>query len=59
MVIENDSCKILCDFTVQTDHFITAKRTDMIFINKEHYKSQMIEFAIPYDTRADDKEAVK
>ena len=25
-VIENDSYKILCDFTVQIDHFITARR---------------------------------
>ena len=26
MVIENDSCKILWDFTIQVDHFITARR---------------------------------
>ena len=25
-VIENDSCKILWDFTIQVDHFITARR---------------------------------
>ena len=33
-VIENDSCKILWDFTVQTDHFITARRLDMILLIK-------------------------
>ena len=37
-VIENDSCKVLSDFTVQTDYFITARRPDMIFINKEHHE---------------------
>ena len=28
VVIQNDSCKILCDFTVHTDHFITARRPE-------------------------------
>ena len=55
-VIENDSCKILWDFTVQTDHFITARRPDMIFIDKKHHECQIVVFAIPYDTRVDDKE---
>ena len=34
-VIENDSCKILWDFTVQKDHFITARKPGMIFTNKK------------------------
>ena len=50
-VIENDFCKILCDFTVQTDHFIIARRPDMIFIYKEHHECQIIDFTIPYDIR--------
>ena len=58
-VIKNDSCKILWDFTVQTDHFITARRPDMIFVDKEHHECQIIDFAIPYDTRVDDKEVEK
>ena len=61
-VIENDSCKILWGFTLFycTDrHFITARRPDMIFIDKEHDKCQIIDFAIPYDTRVDDKEVEK
>ena len=33
-VIENDRCKILWDFTVQTDHIIQARRPDMIIIDK-------------------------
>ena len=45
-VIENDSCKILWDFTVQTDHFITARWPDMIFIDKQHHECQIIDFAM-------------
>ena len=29
-VTENDSCKILWYFTVEKDHFITARRSEMI-----------------------------
>ena len=39
-VIENDACKILWDFNVQTDHFITARRPDIIFIDKEHHEAK-------------------
>ena len=35
-IIENDSRKTPWDFTVLKDHFITEKRLDMIFIDKEH-----------------------
>ena len=55
-VIENDSCKILWNFTVQTNHFITARMPNMIFIDKKHYECLINNFAIPYDTRVDDKE---
>ena len=58
-VIENDSCKIFWYFTVQTDHFITARRPDMILIDEKHHQCQIIDFAIPYDTRVDDKEVEK
>ena len=58
-VIENDSCKILCDLTVQTNHFITARKPDMIAIDKKHHKCQIMDSAIPYDTRVDDKEVEK
>ena len=58
-VVENDLCKILWYFIVQTDHFITARRPDMIIIDKEHHECQIINFSIPYDTRVDDKEVEK
>ena len=53
------TCKILCDSTVHTHHFIIAKRPDMIFIDKEHNEYQIIDFGSPYDTRVDDKEVEK
>ena len=58
-VVENDLCKILWYFIVQTDHFITARRPDMIINDKEHHECQIINFSIPYDTRVDDKEVEK
>ena len=38
---------------------MTARRPGMIFIDKEHYECQIIDFAIPYDTRVDDTEVEK
>ena len=58
-MIENDKCKILWDFTVQTGHIIQARRPDMIVIDKETNKAQVIDFAIPYDSRVDSKEMEK
>ena len=58
-IIQNKPCKILWDFTVQKDHFLTARRPNMIFIDEKHHKCQIIDFAIPYDTRVDDKEVEK
>ena len=31
----------------------------MIFLNKKYHECQIIDFAIPYDTRVDDKEVEK
>ena len=55
-VIENDRCKILWDFTVQTDHIIQARRPDMIATDKETNKAQVIDFASSYDSRVDSEE---
>ena len=50
---------MLWDFTVQTDHFITARRPDIIFIDKKHHECQIFDFAIPYNPSVDDKEVEK
>ena len=59
MVIENDTCKILWDFILQTDHFMTERRPRVIVIDKEHHEYRIIDYAIPYDKSVDDKEVEK
>ena len=58
-VIENDSCKLLWDFSIQTDHVIQARRPDVILIDKEKKECKLIDFAIPYDSRVNEKEMEK
>ena len=58
-VIENDTCKVLWDFTIQTDHVIEARRPDLILIKKKENNCIIVDFAIPYDTRIEQKEKEK
>ena len=37
-VLENDTHKFLWDFDIQTDHLISARRPDLIIINKKEKK---------------------
>ena len=39
-VLENDWHKLLCDFNIQTDHLIPARRPDLIIINKKKKKKE-------------------
>ena len=34
-VLENDTHKLLWDFVIRTDHLISARRPDLIIINKK------------------------
>ena len=58
-VTENDSCKLLLDFSIQTDHVIQARRPDVILIDKGKKECKIIDFAIPYDSRVNAKEMEK
>ena len=58
-MVENDTCKVLWDFTIQTDHVIEARRPDLILIKKEESNCIIVDFAIPYDTRTEQKEQEK
>ena len=40
LVQENDTHKLLCDFNIQTDHLIPARRPDLIIINKKKKKKK-------------------
>ena len=37
-VLENDTHKLLWDFDIQTDHLISARKTDLIIINNNNKK---------------------
>ena len=59
-VLQNEGCKILWDFiTIQTDHVIEARRPDMIFVEKRNKCCKIIDFAITYDSRIEEKEVEK
>ena len=58
-VCENEEYKILLDFSIQTDHVIEARRPDMIIVEKKNNNNQIIDFAVPFDTRVDEKEKEK
>ena len=45
VVMKNDKCKILWNFTVQTDHEIYGGRSDVIVVQKDQNLCQIIDFA--------------
>ena len=58
-VTENDKCKILWDFTIQTDHEIYGITADVIVVQKDKNLCQIMDFACPYDKRFYSKELDK
>ena len=58
-VIVNDDYRILWDFSIETDHAIEARRPDMIVEDRRNRQCKIIDFAVPYDNRVDNKEAEK
>ena len=54
-IIENDKAKVLWDYDVRTDHRIQARKPDLIVVNKDHQKVQLIYVAVPWDTRVMEK----
>ena len=63
-ILENDVHKLLMDFDVQTDHLISARRPDLIIINKKKKKkekriSKIVDFDVPADQRIKLKEYEK
>ena len=60
-VLENDTHKLLWDFDIQTDHRISARRPDLIIINKKEKKKicKIFNFDVPADHRIKLKECEK
>ena len=53
--MENDKCKILWDFTVQTDCEIYGRIPDVIAVQQDKSLCQIIDYAGLYDGRVDTK----
>ena len=58
-VLENDTHKLLWDFDIQTDHFISARRPDLIIINEKKKICKIVDFAVSADHRIKLKECEK
>ena len=46
-------------FSIQTDHVIEARRPDFVVVDKKRRTCKMIDFAVPGDSKIEDKEKEK
>ena len=58
-VRENNTHKLLWDFNIHTDHLISARRPDLIIINKKNRYCKIVDFDVPADHRIKLKECIK
>ena len=58
-VLENEDHKILWDFSIQTDHVKEAQRPDLVAVDKKERSYKIIDFAVPGDSRIEEKEKDK
>ena len=58
-VLENDKCKILWDFAIQTDKEIEHQRPDIVAIDKEKKECKIIDIAVHRDQNIKVKELEK
>ena len=60
LVQENDTHKLLWNFNIETDHWMPARRPDLIIINnKKNRIYKIVDFAVPADHRINLKECEK
>ena len=60
LVLENNTHKLIWDFDIHTDHLISARRPDLIIINKKKKRiCKIVDFAVPADHRIKLKECEK
>ena len=58
-VLENEDYKILWDFSIQTDNVIKARRPESVLVDKKERSCKIINFAVPGDSRIEEKEKDK
>lgn len=56
-VLENDNCKLLCDFIVQTYHEFLARRPDLMILDKRNARCQIV--SVPEDCKVREMEVWK
>ena len=47
------------DFSIQTDHVIEARKPDLVVVDKKERSCKIIDFAVPGDSRIEEKEKDK
>ena len=47
------------DFSIQTDHLIEARRPDLFVVDKKERSCKVIDFAVPGDSRIEEKKKDK
>ena len=55
-VSENEDYKILGVFSIQTDHVIEIRRPNLVAVDKNKRSWKIIDFAVPRDSRTEEKE---
>ena len=58
-VAENENAKLLWDYSIRTDRVTPAHRPDLTLVNKTNNKGSLINVAIPWASRAEQKEQEK
>ena len=58
-VSENVDYKIFWDFSIQNDRVIEAQKTDLVVVDKKGRTCKIIDFAVPGDSRIEEKEKEK
>ena len=58
-VVENENAKVLWDYGIRTDRVIRAHRPDLTLIDKTEKKVSLIDVAVPWDSRVEEKEKEK
>ena len=58
-VLENETHKLLWNFDIQMNHLISARRPNLVLINKKKRAGRIVDFAVPADYRVKLKESEK
>ena len=57
--MENEDYKILCDFYIRTDKKISARRPDIVVVDRNERRTALIDVTCTQDKNTEDKEIEK